>query len=89
MVEQWLVKRPIIRISDLNSFVNYNVQFSDADLENISWRFKQSSYEILVDPNQYKSRSPYCCSGRGKWDGISKYGREIKRIGTNYHSNIW
>jgi hypothetical protein len=54
MVEQWLVKRPIIRISDLNSFVNYNVQFSDADLENISWRFKQSSYEILVDPNQYK-----------------------------------
>jgi hypothetical protein len=40
MVEQWLVKRPIIRISDLNSFVNYNVQFSDADLENISWRFK-------------------------------------------------
>jgi hypothetical protein len=44
----------IIRISDLNSFVNYNVQFSDADLENISWRFKHRSYEILVDPNQYK-----------------------------------
>jgi hypothetical protein len=47
-------KETIIRISDLNSFVNYNVQFSDADLENISWRFKHRSYEILVDPNQYK-----------------------------------
>lgn len=44
----------IVRISDLNAFVNYNIEFSDAILENISWRFKHHSYQILVDPNQYK-----------------------------------
>lgn len=44
----------IVRISDLNAFVNYNIEFSDAELENISWRFKHHSYQILVDPNQYK-----------------------------------
>jgi hypothetical protein len=71
MVEQWLVKRPIIRISDLNSFVNYNVQFSDADLRIYHGDLKPF-YEILVDPNQYKVEVP---SGR-KWDGISKYGRK-------------
>lgn len=47
-------KDSIIRISDLNAFVKYNIGFSDAELENISWRFKNHSYQILVDPNQYK-----------------------------------
>ncbi|SEB04282.1 Copper amine oxidase N-terminal domain-containing protein [Flavobacterium gillisiae] len=44
----------IVRISDLNSFVNYNIQFADAELESLSWRFKHHSYQVLVDPNQYK-----------------------------------
>ncbi|MEI6898919.1 MAG: hypothetical protein WCL00_03495, partial [Bacteroidota bacterium] len=44
----------IVRISDLNAFVNYNVEFSDYDLENIAWRFKNKRYSILVDPNQFK-----------------------------------
>ena len=47
-------KDSIVRISDLNAFVNYNIGFSDAELENISWKFKHHSYQILVDPNQYK-----------------------------------
>lgn len=47
-------KDSIIRISDLNAFVKYNIEFSDAELENISWKFKNHSYQILVDPNQYK-----------------------------------
>ena len=47
-------KDSIVRVSDLNSFVNYNVEFSDTDLQNISWKFKHKSYQVLVDPNQYK-----------------------------------
>lgn len=47
-------KKSIIRISDLNAFVNYNIEFSDTDLDNISWRFKDNTYQVLVDPNQYK-----------------------------------
>ncbi|MEI8204027.1 MAG: hypothetical protein WCH34_13485, partial [Bacteroidota bacterium] len=47
-------KDSIIRIPDLNAFVNYTVEFSDADLENIAWRFKNKIYSVLVDPNQFK-----------------------------------
>jgi len=44
----------IVRISDLNAFVSYNIGFSDADLDNIAWRIKYNTYQVLVDPNQYK-----------------------------------
>ncbi len=47
-------KDSIVRISDLNAFVDYTVEFSNTDLENISWQFKHKTYQILVDPNQYK-----------------------------------
>jgi hypothetical protein len=47
-------KDSIVRVSDLNSFINYNITFSDDDLDNVSWRFKYKSYQVLVDPNQYK-----------------------------------
>lgn len=47
-------KDSIVRVSDLNAFVNYNIKFSDTDLDNISWRFKDNTYQVLVDPNQYK-----------------------------------
>jgi hypothetical protein len=47
-------KDSIVRISDLNAFVNYDVEFSNTDLENISWSFKHNTYQVLVDPNQYK-----------------------------------
>jgi hypothetical protein len=47
-------KDSIVRVSDLNAFVNYNVKFSDTDLDNISWRFKDNTYQVVVDPNQYK-----------------------------------
>jgi hypothetical protein len=47
-------KDSIVRVSDLNAFINYNVTFYDDDLDNISWRFKHKTYQILVDPNQYK-----------------------------------
>jgi len=44
----------IIRIPNLNAFTNYIVEFSDNDLENISWRFKNKRYQVLIDPNQFK-----------------------------------
>jgi hypothetical protein len=47
-------KDSIVRIFDLNAFVNYTVKFSDTDLNNIAWRFKHETYKILVDPNQFK-----------------------------------
>jgi hypothetical protein len=47
-------KDSIVRISDLNSFINYNIEFKNDDLENIEWKFKHNTYQILVDPNQYK-----------------------------------
>jgi hypothetical protein len=47
-------KDSIVRVSDLNAFINYTVQFSDNDLDNIAWRFKDKTYQVLVDPHQYK-----------------------------------
>jgi hypothetical protein len=47
-------KDSIVRISDLNAFVDYRVEFSDNDLYNVAWRFKHKTYQVLVDPNQYK-----------------------------------
>jgi hypothetical protein len=47
-------KDSIVRVFDLNAFVNYTIEFLDTNLDNIAWRFKHKTYEILVDPNQYK-----------------------------------
>ena len=47
-------KDSIVRIPDLNAFISYNVAFNDFDLENISWRFKNKLYQVLIDPNQFK-----------------------------------
>jgi hypothetical protein len=47
-------KDSIIRIAGLYAFTRYNLQFNDRDLENISWRFKNHIYDVLIDPNQFK-----------------------------------
>lgn len=44
----------IVRIPNLNSFTNYIITFDDTDLDNIAWRFKHKSYQVLIDPNQFK-----------------------------------
>jgi hypothetical protein len=44
----------IVRIPNLNSFTNYILTFDDTDLDNIAWRFKHKTYQVLVDPNQFK-----------------------------------
>lgn len=47
-------KDSIIRISDLNSFIKYKLTFDDGELENIGWKFKYKTYQVLVDPHQFK-----------------------------------
>jgi hypothetical protein len=47
-------KDSIIRISDLNSFVKYKLTFDDGELENIGWKFKHKTYQVLIDPHQFK-----------------------------------
>jgi len=47
-------KDSIIRISDLNAFTSYRLEFNDNELNNIAWRFKKHIYQVLIDPNQYK-----------------------------------
>jgi hypothetical protein len=47
-------KDSIVRIPDLNPFTYYNLEFKDNDLENISWRFKLKTYQVMIDPNQFK-----------------------------------
>lgn len=47
-------KDSIIRIPDLNAFTNYIVNFTESELDNIAWRFKHKTYQVLVDPNQFK-----------------------------------
>ena len=47
-------KDSIVRVSDLNAFINYNITFSNDELDNIAWQFKHKTYQVLVDPNQYK-----------------------------------
>jgi hypothetical protein len=47
-------KDSIVRISDLNSFTSYIVEFDDNDLPNIAWRFKKKRYQVMIDPNQFK-----------------------------------
>ncbi len=47
-------KDSIVRITDLNAFTYYKVEFKDNDLDNIAWRFKMKTYQVLIDPNQFK-----------------------------------
>jgi len=47
-------KDSIVRITDLNAFLNYFIEFNNNDLENIGWQFTNKTYQIMVDPNQFK-----------------------------------
>jgi hypothetical protein len=47
-------KDSIVRVFDLNAFVNYRVEVLDTNLDNIAWRFKHNTFKINIDPNQYK-----------------------------------
>jgi hypothetical protein len=75
-------KDSIVRIADLNSFVNYIVEFTDADLANIGWRFSHKTYQVLVDPNQFKHIDiPIIALGEASGTVYIKEGEETKGIG--------
>jgi hypothetical protein len=73
-------KDSIVRVSDLNAFVNYNVSFSNDDLESISWKFKHNTYQVLVDPNQYK-RVFVPIISMGEINGMIYFNKENTRKG--------
>jgi hypothetical protein len=75
-------KDSIVRIPNLNSFTSYLVEFNDNDLDNIAWRFKHKSYQILVDPNQFK-RIDVPILSMGEISGMTymKKENELKGIG--------
>jgi hypothetical protein len=82
-------KDSIVRISDLNAFTSYIVEFSDNDLDNIAWRFKKKRYQVLIDPNQYKRVDvPITCVG--EVSGMAYMDRDsvlkgIGRIQVNFY----
>jgi hypothetical protein len=47
-------KDSVVRIPEMNAFTNYIIEFSDIDLDNIAWRFKNKRYQVMIDPNQFK-----------------------------------
>ena len=51
---EFSVKDSIVRVSDLNAFTSYLVEFNSNELNNIAWRYKKKTYKVFIDPNQYK-----------------------------------
>lgn len=47
-------KDTIINIIGLEPFISYNLELDDKDFENLSWRIREKSYKVLIDPNQLK-----------------------------------
>jgi hypothetical protein len=47
-------KDSIVRITELNSFTDYIMEFNIYNLDNIAWWFKYKSYRVMIDPNQFK-----------------------------------
>ena len=47
----------IIKISNLNPFIEHIIQVSNDDLDVISWRYDNEIFSIMVDPNQFKTVS--------------------------------
>ncbi len=44
----------ITSIVGLEPFVNYYLHADDKDFDNISWKIKNKTYQVLVDPDQFK-----------------------------------
>lgn len=47
-------KDSLVRISGLEPYVYYSLEVNDKSFDNLSWRLKQKSYKVLLDPNQFK-----------------------------------
>lgn len=47
-------KDSIIRITELEPFAAYLLEFSDTQFENIAWQLKDKTISVMIDPNQFK-----------------------------------
>jgi hypothetical protein len=47
-------KDTMINILGLEPFIRYNLELDDRDFENIAWRINKKTYDVLIDPNQFK-----------------------------------
>jgi hypothetical protein len=44
----------VIRVTELNPFIYYLIEFNNNDLPTMTWRFTKKSWSVMVDPNQFK-----------------------------------
>jgi hypothetical protein len=44
----------LIRITELNPFIYYLIEFNNNDLPTMTWRFSKKIWSVMVDPNQFK-----------------------------------
>lgn len=52
---KYIEKDTVIIISGLEPFISYFVELSDRNFENLAWRLAKTRYEIMIDPNQFKT----------------------------------
>jgi len=72
----------VVRITNLNAFTYYRIEFSDKDLQTISWKFKNKIYQVLVDPNQFKRvEVPVTVVGEAGGMIYKKQQNELKGLG--------
>ena len=75
-------KDSLIRIPDLNAFTSYMLGFSNTDLENIAWRFPHKTFQVLIDPDQFKRVDiPVIAVGEASGTVYRKQGDQLKGIG--------
>ncbi len=49
------VRDTIIRVTDLEPYVNYTVEIDPLSFENISWRLRKRNFSVAIDPNKIKT----------------------------------
>lgn len=48
------LKDTLVKITDLEPYINYTVEIDPLSFDNISWRLRKFNYGVMVDPNQIK-----------------------------------
>ena len=49
------VRDTLIRITDLEPYINYTVEIDPLSFDNIGWRLRKKNYSVAVDPNKLKT----------------------------------
>lgn len=51
---QYVDRDTIITVSNLEAYITYYMELDAHNLDNISWQIKKQSFNITIDPNQFK-----------------------------------